>query len=157
MRGKFHPGRVGLVGEAEAGQRRHDDVKGVLGLAAVGRRVLERTDQLQELEDGARPAMGENDRQGITVLRAHMQKVDPEAVDPGAELRECVQITLHSARRPRRWNCPELGMAVRLGGQCAASLQPVGRKPRKALLTNDVQNSRPVIVKVYVRPMPSVH
>jgi len=30
-------------------------------------------------------------------------------------------------------------------------------KPRKALVTSDVQNSRPVIVKVYVRPMPSVH
>src|SRR3954453_20741676 len=52
------PAHIGrLVAEAVAGQRRTDHVKGITCAAAVRRRVRERADDLQELDDRAGPAV----------------------------------------------------------------------------------------------------
>jgi hypothetical protein len=57
------PARLcGLAREAVARKRRTHDVKGVLGIAAVSRRVRERTDHLLELHDRAGPAVGQQQR-----------------------------------------------------------------------------------------------
>jgi hypothetical protein len=48
-------GRLG--GEAVAGQGREDQIEGVLGLPAVGRRVGERPDDLEHLDHRAGPAV----------------------------------------------------------------------------------------------------
>src|SRR5437762_2176006 len=48
---------AGRTGEAEARDRGHDDVECVRGLAAVGRRVSERADDLVHLKETAGPAM----------------------------------------------------------------------------------------------------
>src|SRR5215468_873087 len=50
-------------GEAEAGQRRSDDVEGVGGVAAVAGGVGQRADNGAELHDGAGPAVGDDQRQ----------------------------------------------------------------------------------------------
>src|SRR5882672_8069257 len=51
-----------LVGKAIARKRGHNDMEGVFGPTAVLRRVGQRTDDIEELEDAARPAVGEDDR-----------------------------------------------------------------------------------------------
>ena len=56
-------------------------MEGVLGVAAMRRRIGQRLDDLEELDDRAWPAMCEQDRQGVHVLRAHMQEVDAESVN----------------------------------------------------------------------------
>jgi hypothetical protein len=47
-----------------AGQRRHDHVEGVGGVAAVPARVGQQRHQRQHLGEGARPAVGQQQRQG---------------------------------------------------------------------------------------------
>ncbi len=76
-----------LVGEAVAGQRRQHEVEGVLGASAVRRRVGQRADDLEELQDRAWPAVRDDQRQRVLVLRLHVDEVDVEAVDLGRELR----------------------------------------------------------------------
>src|SRR3954469_19280636 len=55
--------------EAEAGDRRHDQVEGIGPTPAVGARVGERADQVRELDERARPAMDEDERQGVRLGR----------------------------------------------------------------------------------------
>jgi hypothetical protein len=62
-------------------------VEGVLGAAAVGRRVGERLDHLQELDDRAGPAVGHEQRDGVVVGRADVRELDVQPVDLGDELR----------------------------------------------------------------------
>ena len=50
MRRVSQPGSRGRPGEADAGERRHHEVEGVGGIAAVGARVGQRPDQVEVLE-----------------------------------------------------------------------------------------------------------
>ncbi len=83
----------GLVGEAIAGERWHDDVEGVLGSATVGRGIGQRGDDFEEFDDRARPSVRQNDRQRIRVFRRHMQKVNSETV----ELRSILGNRVHAS------------------------------------------------------------
>ena len=56
-----------LAREAEAGQRRAHDVEGVGGVAAVRGGVGQRFDDLVELDDRTRPAVRDDQRQGVGV------------------------------------------------------------------------------------------
>jgi len=71
-------------------------MKGFIGLAAMGRRVCQRSNDLQELDDRARPSMRQNDRQGILVLRSDVNEVDPETVNLRAKLRQPIQSALNT-------------------------------------------------------------
>jgi hypothetical protein len=66
-------------------------VERVLLAAAVGARVGERADHVQHLDDRARPAVRDHERQRVIVLRAHVDEVDIETVDLGHELRQAAQ------------------------------------------------------------------
>jgi hypothetical protein len=61
-------------------------VEGVCSGAAMSRRIGQRLDQFELLDDGARPAVGDDDGQGILVFRAHVNEVDVEPVDLGDEV-----------------------------------------------------------------------
>ena len=76
-----------LIGEAVAGKGRQHEVERVLGGATMRRRVRERADDLEQLDDRARPAVRDDQRQRVLVRRLHMDEVDTEAVDLGLELR----------------------------------------------------------------------
>ena len=88
---------VGLPGEAVSGHRRDHDVERVRGVAAVRGRVGERADDVQHLDDRARPAVRDDHRQRVLVRRPDVDEVDVEAVDLGQELREGVQPRLEPA------------------------------------------------------------
>src|SRR5690348_10850025 len=66
-------------------------MKRVRGRAAVRGWIRERLDDLQLLDDGAWPAMRNDDRQRILMLRTNMNEMDVEAVDLGDELWDCTQ------------------------------------------------------------------
>ena len=83
------------AGEAVARQRRRDDVEGVERIAAVVLGMGERVDDVQELDDRARPAVGDHQRQRprrildlgarfadeMQALRADIDQVVGPAVD----------------------------------------------------------------------------
>jgi hypothetical protein len=83
-------GRLG--GEAVAGQRRHHQVEGVGGRSAVGGRVGEGADDLEQLDHRAGPAVGHEQRQRVLVGRADVEEVDVDPVDLGRELRQRVEL-----------------------------------------------------------------
>ena len=56
-------------------------------VAAVRARVGQRADDVEELDDRARPAVREQQRQRVRLGRAHVQEVDVLPVDLGGELR----------------------------------------------------------------------
>ena len=58
-----------LAREAVAGQRRQHEVERVLGASALRGRVGERTDDLEQLDDRAGPAVRHDQRQRVRVLR----------------------------------------------------------------------------------------
>ena len=91
MRCTPQPGARRLVAEAEAGQRRRHDVERVGRVTAVGGRIGERLDHLVELDDRPGPAVADHEGQGVLVRGPHVQEVDAEPVDLGAELREPVE------------------------------------------------------------------
>ena len=61
-------------------------------------------DDLQLLDDRARPAMRDDERQRVLMLRTHVDEMNVEPVDLGDELRQGVEPRLHLApvviRRP---------------------------------------------------------
>ena len=123
-------GRLG--GEAVPGQGREHEVEGVLGAAAVRRRIRERADGVEHLDHGAGPAVGHDQRQGVLVLRAHVDEVDVHAVDLGDELREGIEplldppevvLVLPVARQRLRRR--ELDALRAVGGKLLA--RPAGR------------------------------
>jgi hypothetical protein len=92
------PARLGgRSREAVAGDRRDHQVEGVGGVAAVRRRIGQRPDDLEELRDRARPAVGDDQGQRRGLRRADVQKVDAGAVDGGQELGEPVEPCLVGA------------------------------------------------------------
>ncbi len=80
-----------VPGKREPGDAGRDDVKGIRWIAAVRPGVGKRPDNVDELDDGAGPAVGQDQRQGVWLGRAHVQEVDGLAVDRGLELREGVE------------------------------------------------------------------
>ena len=59
-----------------------------------GRGIGERTNDLQEFEDRSRPAMGDDERQGVRMTRANVHEVNVEPVDLSHELRQGIQLRL---------------------------------------------------------------
>ncbi len=85
-------GRLG--GESVARQRRDDEMERVLGACAVCRRVGERLDDLQLLDDRARPAVRHDERQGVLMLGADMNEMNVQSIDLGHEVREGFELRL---------------------------------------------------------------
>ena len=86
-----------LAGKAVAGQRGDHEVEGIRRRRAMRLRIGQRADDLELLDDRAGPAVRDDHRQCVFVLRAHVDEVDVEAVDLGDEIRHCVQPGLHLA------------------------------------------------------------
>ena len=61
------------------------------------RRIDQRIDDLHLLDDRARPAVRDDDRQRILMLRADVDEMDVQPVDLGDELRQGVQLRLDLA------------------------------------------------------------
>ena len=80
-------GRGRLAREAVARHRRNHEVKRVRGAPAVGRRIGQRLDDLELLDDRAGPAVGDDERQRILMLRANVNEMDVEPIDLGDEMR----------------------------------------------------------------------
>jgi hypothetical protein len=72
-------------------------VEGIRDAPAVGRRVRERFDYLEELDDGARPAVRHEQRHGLLMRRADVRELDVQPVDLGDELRQLVERRLDLA------------------------------------------------------------
>ena len=83
-----------LPRKPESWKRNRDDVKRIVRVAAVSGGIGERADDLRELSDGSRPAMGHSERKGVGVLRALVNEMNVEAVDAGRELVELVETLL---------------------------------------------------------------
>ena len=93
-------------------------MEGVLGLAAMGGGISQGADDLHEFDDRARPAMGDDQRQGVLVFRAHVQEMDVEAVDGGLLLAPTVQHRLagpRARRLPRSGRWPTTGVTATTG------------------------------------------
>ena len=69
-------------------------MEGILGAAAVRGRVGQRADGVEQLDDGAGPAVRHDQRQRVLVLGLDVDEVDLHAVDLGRELRQRVQLRL---------------------------------------------------------------
>ena len=80
-----------LVGESIAWHRRRHDVERIVGRAAMRNRVRERPDNLRELGDGPRPTVRDDQRGGIRLRGALVNKVRVESVEHRLELVEFVQ------------------------------------------------------------------
>ena len=83
-----------LAGKAVARHRRDHDVERVRFGAAMRGGVGERIDDLQLLDDRTGPAVRDDHRQRILMLRLHVDEVDVEAVDLGDEVRQRLQMRL---------------------------------------------------------------
>jgi hypothetical protein len=69
-------------------------MKGVLRASSMGRGIGERTNDLQELQYRAGPAMGHDQRHRIRMTRADVYEVNVEPVDLSHELRQGIQLRL---------------------------------------------------------------
>ena len=85
-----------LAREPVTRYRRNHHVEGVLGGSAERRGVGQRADQVEHLDDRARPAVGDDQRQSALVARLDVDEVDVEPVDLRHELRQRVQPFLDS-------------------------------------------------------------
>jgi hypothetical protein len=84
------PGPGRRVGEREPGQRRHDDVERVGPLAAVAGRIGEQLREPQNLDEAARPVVGEDQGQGHR-LTLRPRSFQPDEVHlPRADVRPVV-------------------------------------------------------------------
>ena len=84
-------GRGWLSRVSVARHRRDDDMERVRRASAVRRRIGQWLDDLELFDDRAGPAVRDDDRQRVLVLRANMDEVDVQAVDLGDEAREGVE------------------------------------------------------------------
>ena len=80
-----------LSRKAVAGKRGDHDVEGIRLGAAMRGRVGQRIDELQLLDDGPRPTVGDDNRHGVFVLRADMDEMNVDAVDGRHKLRQGIQ------------------------------------------------------------------
>ena len=77
-------------GEAMSRKRRNDNIERVCRSSAVRRRVGQRVDDFQLLDDRARPPVRDDQRQRILVPGADMDEMDVKPVDLGYEVRQGV-------------------------------------------------------------------
>ena len=93
-----------LARKPVAGHRRDNEMERVRGVAAVRGRVGKRLDDLQLLDDRAGPAVRDDQRQRVVVLRPNVDEMDVQPIDLGHELRQGIQPRLALApvvlRRP---------------------------------------------------------
>jgi hypothetical protein len=69
-------------------------MEGVLRARAMRRGIGQRLDDLQLLEDRARPPVGDDQRQRVLVLGADVDEMDVKPVDLRYEVRQGVQFRL---------------------------------------------------------------
>jgi hypothetical protein len=69
-------------------------MEGVVRAPAVRRGIRQRLDDLQLLDDRARPPVGDDQRQRVLVRGADVDEMDIEPVDLGDELRQRVELRL---------------------------------------------------------------
>jgi hypothetical protein len=69
----------------------------ILRTSAMRGWICERLRGVQQLDDGARPAVRHDERHGIGVTRPHVRELDVEPVDPGDELRHAIEPCLDLA------------------------------------------------------------
>src|SRR4051812_46063596 len=91
-----HPRRVEaplarLVRESKSRQRRRHDIERVVGTAAVSNGIGQWSDHFRELDNRPRPAVRDEERQRIALLRTAMDEMDLHTVDRRRELLETVQ------------------------------------------------------------------
>ena len=91
------PAGGGRLGREPAPGSEDDQMEGVGRAGAVGGGVGEGPDDLELLDDRARPAVGDDERQGVGVVGADVEEVDVQAVDLGQELGQRVQLGLDLA------------------------------------------------------------
>src|SRR5690606_12451298 len=77
--------------EPVARQRRRDDGEGVGGIAAEPRRVGEKRDEFEELEDRSRPAVREKKRAGRGAFARYVKEMEVDVVEAQLPLRERVE------------------------------------------------------------------
>ena len=110
-----HPAGRRPVGEPEAGDRGHDHVEGIRGIAAVGSGVGEERDEGEHLDERAGPAMGDEERQRRWPVAPRVDEVDAETVHAGPEVGERVHRALLTppveSRAPVLDDVPEVGEA----------------------------------------------
>ena len=80
-----------------ARDRRNDYVERVLGTSTMRRGIGQRTDDFQEFEDRAGPAVRQEKRHGVGLLGSHVDEVDVDAIDVGRELRQGVELRFRLA------------------------------------------------------------
>src|SRR5262249_2823269 len=112
-----------LEGQPVAGERRCDDGKRIRGIPAKARWVAQARDQLEELEDRARPSMQQQKRVWRRPLAGHLQEMNVDAVERYFVLREGIQPSFLGA--PIEGGAPIFNNALQIG-----DLSPVG--PRLA-------------------------
>ena len=84
------PGARRLARETEAGERRRDHVESVGHVAAEILRMGEGPDEVQELGDGARPTVGDDERNRVRPAALLVDEMDFDAVDRRGEVVEAV-------------------------------------------------------------------
>ena len=84
-------------GKAKAGQRGDDHIKGVLGVAAKRGRIGQWPDDVLEIPEGPRPAVGQDQRYGIGTLARLMNEVDGNVLDGGRVVGKGVDLALGGA------------------------------------------------------------
>ena len=96
------------------GQGGDDDGEGVFRSAAVGDRVDQRADQVEEVDEAARVGVHEEERGRVRLRRGDVQEVDGLPVDLGEVLREGVDPLLLGAPvevvRPGRGDLAQVGV-----------------------------------------------
>ena len=70
-----------------ARQRRNHQIECIRRACAIGRRIGERIDDLELLDDRARPPVGDDKRQRMLMFRPNVNEVNVEPIDLGDELR----------------------------------------------------------------------
>jgi len=94
MRTGPQPAVVGLLEKPYPGMEGDHYIERVLGASAVGGGIGERPDDLELLDDRARPAVGDNHRQGIWMAGANLDEMNVQPIDLGHELRQGVEFRL---------------------------------------------------------------
>lgn len=90
----------------------------------------ERTDQIEELDDRAGPAVGQQQRQGVRLRRPHMDEMHVLLVDLRRELRQLVEPRFLST--PVVARAPVLGEPTQIADGNAVAPVGVGRLIRPA-------------------------
>ena len=128
-------------------------MEGVRCAPAVRRRIGQRIDDLHLLDDRAGPAVRDDHRQRILVLRTDVDEMDVEPVDLGDELRQGVQPRLAPCasrnRSPNSARVSASSRAARLASRprpfparASGSRQCAGAGRRASLSGNSTRNGR---------------